>query len=188
MLWLTIFGTIAFIIALYVLVRYAKLPAWSHRDLLAFIALIATIGGAIVLTVLKWSQSVRFNDQTDRLISELVKDRPTAINQAIGEALGTIISALTWDLKLTSAGILVVLLSLGLVISSRVIRGKIWGSEFELSNEQREAAAAAAAARATADAADRQATDIAQSGPAAATSAGSGATDDGELPESEKIK
>lgn len=151
------------IIAAALFLRFAKLPPWTHRDLLAFFALLATIGGAMILTLLKWLQSEKFNEQSDRLISELVRERPTLVNEAVGEALETIIDALTWDLKLTSAGIIVVLLSLGLVISARTLKGKIFGGEFEMgTGEQR---AAAEGARKTADAAESEADRIAAGAP-----------------------
>lgn len=176
MVWIAIIS-ICSVAALFILIKYTRLPAWSHRDVLAFIALIATIGGAAILTGLKWAQVSKFNDQTDRLITELVKTRSVAINHSVGDALQTIVGALAWDLKLTSLGIIVVLLSLGLVISSRVIRGKIWGNELELSNIEREQRAAAAAAQSVAGAAREQADEITDE-----------TVGEGELPESEKIK
>ena len=148
-------------------VRYAKLPPWTHRDLLAFLALLATIGGAMILTILKQLQTEKFNEQSDRLITELVRERPTQVNEAVGGALTTIIDSLTWNSKLDSAGIIVVLLSLGLVISARTLKGKIFGGEFEMgsgSEEQRRAAAAQGAA-ATAEAANEKAEQIADGGP-----------------------
>lgn len=181
MLWVALLIAIIMPVATFMLLRFAKLPPWGHRDLLAFMALVATIGGAMILTMMKWIQTDKFNQQTDRLISELVRERPTQVNNAVGGALNTIVDALTWDLKLTSVGIIVVLLSLGLVISSRIIKGKVLGNEFELSTPEAVAAAKAAGARATADAADDKAEQIAAD-PAAVKS------DDGELPESEKIR
>lgn len=151
---------VAFMVSAALLVRYAKLPPWTHRDLLAFLALLATIGGAIILTLLKWLQTDRFNVQADRLITEIVRAPKETVHEAVGSALSTIIDSLTWDIKLTSIGIIVVLLSLGLVISSRVIKGKFLGNEIEMgTNDQRAAAAAGAAA--VAGAAQDTATDIA---------------------------
>lgn len=130
--WGLIACGVGIIIAALLLVRFAKLPPWTHRDLLAFLALVATIGGAMVLTLLKWLQSEKFNEQSDRLIAELVRERPNLISPEVGQALTTIIDSLTWDLKLTSVGIIVVLLSLGLVISARTLKGKILGAEFDM--------------------------------------------------------
>ena len=132
MLVVMIVGGVASIVALFLLVRYAKLPPWGHRDLLAFVALIATIGGAMILTLLKWLQTDKFNQQTDRLITELLRERPSAVNDAVARVLTTIVDSLTWNSKLDSVGIIVVLLSLGLVISSRIIKGKVLGNEFEM--------------------------------------------------------
>jgi hypothetical protein len=180
MIIIAILGATAFVVALTLLLRYAKVPAWSHRDLLAFIALIATVGGAILLTMLKVMQNDVFNRQADRLITELVRD--SNVRSEVGQVLNTIIDAQAWNIKMDSAGIIVVLLSLGLVISSRIIKGKILGNEFEMGTQhEREAAAAAAGARATAKAADEKADSIAAT-PAAA------ALGEGELPETEKIR
>jgi hypothetical protein len=147
------------LIAAGLMVRYAKLPPWTHRDLLAFVALVGTIGGAIILTLLKWLQTERFNEQSDRLITELVRERPSQLNDAVGGALSTIIDAVTWDLKLTSVGIIVVLLSLGLVISARTLKGKFLGNEFEMGTDEH--VAAATAALETARAANEKANQIA---------------------------
>ena len=177
MIVVMIIGGLAAVIALYMLVRYAKLPPWGHRDLLAFIALIATIGGAMVLTLLKWIQTDKFNQQTDRLITELLRERPSAVNDAVARVLTTIVDSLTWNSKLDSVGIIVVLLSLGLVISSRIIKGKVLGNEFEMATGG-EAAAAASGAKKVAEAADAKAEQIADAAP----------TGEGELPEKDKIK
>lgn len=147
----------ALVCAIFILVRFGNLPPWTHRDLLAFVALCSTVCGAVVLTALKWVQTDKFNEQSDRLISELVRERPSLVNAKVGDALSTIIDALTWNLRLDSAGIIVVLLSLGLVISARTIRAKVLGSDIELSGGD-----AAQGARAVADAADTTATGIEQ--------------------------
>lgn len=185
MIWVAIVAVIGSLVGLYWLLKYSKLPEWSHRDVLAFIALIATIVGAAVLTLMKWGQANKFNEQTDRLITELVRERKEQLNEAVGTALNTIVDGLIWDIKLTSVGIIIVLLSLGLVISSRVIRGKLWGSEFELADgqAQREKQAAAVGARQTANVADDKADQLAGAAAAPAKPLG-----EGELPETERIK
>lgn len=172
-------GILAAVALVFLLFRIGgKLPPWGHRDLLAFIALVATIGGAMVLTLLKWVQTDKFNQQTDRLITEILRERPSAVNESVGKALTTIVDALTWDLQFTSIGIIVVLLSLGLVISSRIIKGKVFGNEFEMRTEA-ERQAAVEAARETAGAAQEKSKEIA---------AEAGKPGEGELLESEKIK
>lgn len=177
MTWVLVIGGIVAAAGLVVMLFKVKLPPWGHRDLLAFIALVATIGGAMILTLLKWVQTDKFNQQTDRLITELLRERPGAVNDSVGRVLTTIVDALTWDLKLTSVGIIVVLLSLGLVISSRIIKGKVLGNEFEMQTSTDNAAANAAFQ--TAQAAEVKAEEIAR------TSAAPGP---GELPEKDKIK
>lgn len=165
--WGLVVCGLALIVSAFLFIRFAKLPPWTHRDVLAFLALLGTIGGAMILTLLKWLQTDKFNEQADRLISELVRERPSQLSDAVGGTLTTIIETASWDQKLTSAGIIIVLLSLGLVISARTLKGKIFGNEFEMgSGEQR---AAAEAARETANAADTVATKIEQApAPAAA--------------------
>jgi hypothetical protein len=153
-------GALALVLIVVGIVRWGNLPAWSHRDVLAFVALLATIGGAIILTLQKWVQTDKFNEQADRLITEIVRERPTQISDAVGQTLSTIIDAQTWTQKLDSAGIIVVLLSLGLVISARTLKGKIFGSEFEMGSGEAQRAAAEGA-RQTAEAASDQANEIA---------------------------
>jgi hypothetical protein len=125
-------GGIVFILVVIAILRWGKLPPFTHRDMLALIALLGTIGGAMILTFLKWIQTDRFNAQSDRLVVELTKPHPNGIAQQVGDALSTITGALAWNLKLDSVGIIVVLLSLGLVISARTIKAKALGSELEM--------------------------------------------------------
>jgi hypothetical protein len=125
-------GGLVFVLVVIAILRWGKLPPFTHRDLLALIALLGTIGGAMILTFLKWEQTDRFNAQSDRLVVELTKPHPNGIAQQVGDALSTITGALAWNLKLDSVGIIVVLLSLGLVISARTIKAKALGSELEM--------------------------------------------------------
>lgn len=152
-------GGVALVLVMFLILRWGKLPPWTHRDVLAFSALLATVGGAIILSLMVWGQTGKFNEQADRLISELVRERPTNIAPEVGNALSTIIDSLTWSLKLDNAGIIVVLLSLGLVISARTLKAKVLGGEFEMNGG--EARAAAAAAQDTADSAQNRADQIA---------------------------
>lgn len=139
-----IVGALALLGTVFIIIRWGKLPPWTHRDVLAFVALCSTVGGAMILTFLKWVQTDKFNEQSDRLITELVRERPNLLNAKVGDALSTIIDSLTWSLRLDSAGIIVVLLSLGLVISARTIKAKVLGGELEMGTGERNAAAAAA--------------------------------------------
>jgi hypothetical protein len=164
-----IVGGVVFVAVVIAILRWGKLPPFEHRDMLALIALLGTIGGAMILTFLKWIQTDRFNAQTDRLVVELTKPHPNGIATQVGQALSTITDALAWNLKLDSAGIIVVLLSLGLVISARTIKAKVFGNEVEMNGG--DPVGAAQGARLVADAADTKATAIEQVAPSANTGA-----------------
>jgi hypothetical protein len=125
-------GSLAFVFGMFIIIKWGKLPPWTHRDMLAFLALVATIGGAVILTLLNYFQNETFVRQADRLITELVRDR--TVRDEVGQVLTTIIDSQSWITKLQSAGIVIVLLSLGLVISARTIKGKFLGNEFEMDN------------------------------------------------------
>ena len=130
MLLITIIGSVALVVSTFLLVRYGKLPAWTIKDLFGIIALYATIGGAILLTMMKVTQNDVFVRQADLLIQSLLR-QPSA-REEVGQVLTTIIDAQAWNLKMDSVGIIIVLLSLGLVISNRTLRGKGLGTEFEM--------------------------------------------------------
>lgn len=128
-----IIGSAALVACVFLLLRFGKLPAWTIKDLFGMIALMATISGAVILTLLKVLQNEVFVKQAYLLIDSLLKT-PNARDE-VGQVLLTIIDAQAWNLKMDSVGIIIVLLSLGLVISNRTVRGKGLGAEFELSTD-----------------------------------------------------
>lgn len=186
MFWLAIFGGILFAAFIAITVRHAQKHVWRQGDLLAFIALIVTCGGAMALTYLKVRQNDVFVRQADQLIGVLTSERHGQINVVIGQVLREIIGTQAWDIKLNSAGVLIVLLSLGLVIGVRQFKFRLpGGAEASIgggTDDAREAATQAA--RATAEAAESKAEQIAEQGPPATPPP----VADGELPEDQKIK
>lgn len=164
MLYLAIVvGGLALVIAVLIIVKWAGLPPWTHRDVLAFVALIATIGGAMILSLSNHLQLDSFTDQANRLIDELVRARGTHLDHAIGDTLKAIIDAQSFVIQWQSVGMIIVLLSLGLVISARTLKGKIFGNEFEMGTGEQQRAAAEGA-RQTAVAAEEKAEQIAEGG------------------------
>lgn len=89
---------------------WPALPAWTWKDIRQGIALLATVAGAAVLTLLAWWL-------LDRLYDLLARDVTSAV-------AGSIADGLVWGLKLLLAGVLGVILSLGLVIGRRQYRVK----------------------------------------------------------------
>lgn len=96
------------------------LPLWPPRDWRGMVALTASIAGAAVLTAFAWWLVAVLTGQADRLISELVRDR--GARSEVGQVLVVIIKTQAWALKLLLAGIIAVLLSLGLAINKRTVR------------------------------------------------------------------
>jgi hypothetical protein len=98
-------GVVAFLL-LRSVGHWPELPAWTWKEIRQLIALLATVGGAAVLTALAWWL-------IDILRGILVSDlhSPVALMLADG---------LVWGLKLLLAGVLLVILSLGLVIGPRL--------------------------------------------------------------------
>ncbi len=130
------------------------LPHWTWRNIIALIALAATIFGAAVLTLVVWWMIGLFADDADRLITELVRDRQA--RPEVGQVLIIIYEALAWGMKLLLAGIIIVLLSLGFAITARRFKGKFMGNEFEGEGGDTDAPAAAqAVAAAASDKADQ---------------------------------
>lgn len=103
------------------------LPAWTWRNIIALIAIFATIAGAAVLTLLAWWLLGGFGDDADRLITELVRD--PKVRPEVGHVLVIIYETMAWGLKLLLGGVLVVLLSLGLAITPRRIKVDKTGAE-----------------------------------------------------------
>jgi hypothetical protein len=100
--------------------KFPPLPEWTWRNIMALIALLATIAGAAVLTAAAWWLLDNLLAMARTLIIELVKKDHTTSTE-VGTALDTIITGIMWGLKLLLAGIIVVLLSLGIAITPRRI-------------------------------------------------------------------
>jgi hypothetical protein len=90
--------------------RWPALPPWTWKDIRQLVALAATIAGAAVLTLLAWSL-------IDRLYGLLARDLKSPV-------AATLADGLVWGLKLLLAGVLGVILSLGLVIGRRQFKVK----------------------------------------------------------------
>lgn len=90
--------------------RWPALPPWTWKDIRQLVALIATVAGAAVLTLLAWSL-------IDQLFGLLAGDLKSPVAATLAEGL-------VWALKLLLAGMLGVILSLGLVIGRRQFRVK----------------------------------------------------------------
>lgn len=178
-IWLALAGVILFALFVVLSVRHAQKYSWRQGDLLAFIALIVTCGGAMALTLLKVRQNDVFVRQADQLIAVLTSERHGTVSKTIGEVLSEIIGTQAWDIKLNSAGVIIVLLSLGLVIGVRQFKFRLpGGAEASIGGGTDAREAATEAARATADAAEDKADKIAEANKPV----------DGELPEGDKIK
>lgn len=107
--------------------RFPPLPQWTWRNIVALIALAATIGGAAVLTVITWWLLDQMLVMAKALIAELMRD-PHA-RPEVGTVLTTVVDAVAWGLKLLLAGVIVVLLSLGIAITPRKIAVNKGGAE-----------------------------------------------------------
>ncbi len=129
------------------------LPSWTWRNIIALIALGATIVGAAVLTFVVWWVIGEFGEDADRLITELVRDRQA--RPEVGQVLVIIYEALAWGMKLLLAGLIVVLLSLGLAITQRKFNGEILGNKFGMEGGEQDAPAAQFVADKAQDAADQ---------------------------------
>lgn len=122
-----------------IVLRLPASLAREPRDWRAMIALLASIAGAAVLTWFAWALVTLLTNHADRLISELVRDR-TARTE-VGAVLVVIVKTLAWGLKLVLAGVIAVLLSLGLAINRRSV--KLGKAGFEASGGDDAAPAAA---------------------------------------------
>lgn len=99
---------------------WPPIPEWTWHDIRKLIALLATIAGAIILTAMAWQLLGQLVMMAKGLIHEYLNStRATAPPAAVGTVLVTVIDALAWGLKFLMAGVIVVLLSLGLVITPR---------------------------------------------------------------------
>jgi hypothetical protein len=139
---------------------WPPLPEWTWQIIIKLIALLATIVGAAILTVMAWGLLDDLVAMARGLIGDLLghsgKNPPPA---QVGTALEVIIGAIAWGLKLLLAGVVVVLLSLGFVVTPRSfefhgpggIGGGLRGGDGELPPEVAGARKVAAAADAKAD-------------------------------------
>src|SRR5690349_2558607 len=107
------------------------MPAWPARDWRAMFALAFSIVGAAVLTLFAWKLVQLLHHDADQLIDALLRDQAKALRDEIAQVLTTIIDTLSWGLKLLLAGVIAVLLSLGLAINRRIM--KLSASGFEAS-------------------------------------------------------
>lgn len=98
----------------------AAMPVWPARDWRAMFALVGSIVGAGILTWFAWWLTAYLAGQADRLISELVRD--PHVRPEVGGVLITIVGVLAWGLKLLLAGVIAVILSLGLAINRRTVK------------------------------------------------------------------
>lgn len=116
-----------------------KLPGWPPRDWRALLALVASVGGAGVLTVFSW--------RIVSILRNFGRDDPNRREQVIN-ILGNSNYGLLFIIG-------VVLISLGLAINRRSVKGSAFGASFEATGGDDAPAAAqtvAAAAQTTADA------------------------------------
>lgn len=97
---------------------WPPLPAWTWKEIRQLVALVATIAGAAVLTLMAWWL-------IDLLHAQLARDLKSPV-------AATLADGLVWGLKLLLAGVLLVILSLGLVIGPRVMKLKTPAGESEL--------------------------------------------------------
>lgn len=96
--------------------KWPALPDWTWKEIRQLVALIATVAGAAVLTALAWWLLDLTNDLLVKIVVEMADGRASTM-LPIALALA---SGLVWGLKLLLAGVLLVILSLGLVIGPRV--------------------------------------------------------------------
>ncbi len=91
-----------------------ELPAFTWPDVRKLGALIGTIGGAFIFTLLAWWLLDQLVLLAKALITELVRDRNA--RPEVGTVLVTVVDALAWGLKLLLGGVILVILSLGFVL------------------------------------------------------------------------
>jgi hypothetical protein len=147
---------------------WPALPEWTWNDIRKNVALVSTILGAAVLTVMAWGLLDDLVMMAKGLIGDLLRHTgPQPPPGEVGTALEVIIGAVAWGLKLLLAGVIVVLLSLGFVITPRRfdfhgpggIGGGFGGGDGEVPPPVK-------AAREVAEAADKKADEIAAKAPA----------------------
>lgn len=148
---------------------WPSLPAWDWHDIRKNVALVATIIGAAVLTAMAWGLLNELVIMAKGLIGDLLhhtgKNPPP---KEVGTSLETIISAIAWGLKLLLGGVVVVLLSLGFVITPRHFEFAGPGGIKAGFSGGDEAAAKAAGAKEVAVAAEAKAEEVVAEAKAAA--------------------
>lgn len=139
---------------------WPSLPEWTWNDIRKNVALISTIIGAAVLTAIGWALLDELVAMAKGLIGDLLRHTgPVPPPKEVGVVLETIVASITWGLKLLLAGVIVVLLSLGFVITPRRFDfhlpggagGGFGGGDGEIPPEVAGARKVAAAADAKAD-------------------------------------
>lgn len=111
---------------------FPALPPWGWRNIIALLALYASMAGAAVITALIWSIIDNLGADADRLIAELVRD-PKAARTEIGEALGTIYHSIANNLLALTLGLLAILIGFGFAITARRFQGEFLGGKFDMS-------------------------------------------------------
>jgi len=113
------------------------LPQWGWRNIIALIALYASVAGAAIITALIWSMIDNLGEDADRLINELVRD-PKAARVEIGEALNTIYHSIANNLLALTLGLLAILIGFGFAITARRFQGEFLGGKFDMSGGEDE--------------------------------------------------
>jgi hypothetical protein len=99
---------------------WPALPEWTWNDIRKNVALVGTIIGAAILTTMAWGLLNDLVAMARGLIGDLLRSPANAPPpKQVGDALEVVISSIAWGLKLLLAGVVVVLLSLGFVITPR---------------------------------------------------------------------
>lgn len=121
---------LAVIIVTGLIIKFGKVPPWSHKDMLAYAALMGTILFMLVLVLFVDTGQQTFTRQADALIKDLVVSKK--VHPAVGNALTTIIEAQAFNFRMALGGLIVGMLSLGLVISARSLKASGFGGGIEL--------------------------------------------------------
>lgn len=99
---------------------WPPVPAWTWHDIRKLVALVFTILGAAAVTLMAWWLLDELVIMAKGLITEYLNaTRATPPPREVGVVLERVIDVLAWGLKLLLAGSLIVLLSLGFVITPR---------------------------------------------------------------------
>jgi hypothetical protein len=130
MLTFAIIVAVGLIVATGLLIRFGRLPPWGHKDLLAYSAMMATVLFLLILVVFVDKGQSTFTAQANALIKDMIAGQQVPVS--VGEALTTIINAQAFNHKLAMGGIIVGVLSLGLVISARTLKASGLGANIEL--------------------------------------------------------